>query len=49
MTALFYVTSQAFISEGRQVAAVQINKLVPTSVVCPEDGSSSSLKAVNEK
>jgi hypothetical protein len=43
MTALFGVTSKAFISEGRQVAAVQINKLVPPSVGCPEDGSSSSL------
>jgi len=43
MTALFDVTSKAFISEERQVAAVQINKLVPPSVGCPEDGSSSSL------
>lgn len=43
MTALFDVTSKAFISEGRQVAAVQINKLVPPSVGCPENGSSSSL------
>jgi hypothetical protein len=39
---LFDVPSKAFISEVRQVAAVQINKLVPPSVGCTEDGSSSS-------
>jgi len=39
---LFDVTSNAFISEGKQVAAVQINKLVSPSVGCPEDGSSTS-------
>ena len=43
MTALFEVTSKAFISEERQVAAVPINKLVPPSGGCPEDGSSNSL------
>jgi hypothetical protein len=39
---LFYVTSKAFISEGRQMAVVKINRLAPPSVGCPADGSSSS-------
>jgi hypothetical protein len=43
MTALFDVMPKAFISVGRQVAAVQINKLVSPPVGCPEDGSSRPL------